>query len=97
MNWDRVADDILPAIFETSGVQLCPRFPQLKLPADNQPGFNFPERLPLDRICVLDSTDKNADPELELISPSQAIQVLLSHTAGTRLFEPKLEQPLDHF
>ena len=89
-NWDRVADDILPATLEASGGRVWPHFPQLKLPPDKQPGFNFPEQLPLDRICVLDSADKNAEPELELLLPSQAIQVLLSHTAGTRLFEPKL-------
>jgi len=89
-DWERVADDILPATLEASGAQVWPRFPQLKLPPDKQPGFNFPKKLPLDRICVLASAEENADPELELLSPSQAIQVLLSHTAGTRLFEPKL-------
>ena len=88
--WQRVADDILPVTFEETGVQSWPHFPQLKLPPDKQPGLNFPEQLPLDRICVLASTDENAEPELELLPPNQAIQVLLSHTAGTRLFDPKL-------
>jgi len=89
-NWKRVADDILPATLEDTGAQIWPRFPQLKLPPDKQPGMNFPEQLPLDRICVLASVDENANPEIELLRPGQAIQVLLSHTAGTRLFEPKL-------
>jgi len=89
-NWDRIADDILPTTLDSSGARIWPRFPQLKLPPDKQPGFNFPEQLPLDRVCILASADKNAEPELELLSPSQAIQVLLSHTAGTRLFGPKL-------
>ena len=88
--WERLADDILPVSHNDSGVQALPHFPQLKLPLDKQPGFNFPEQLLLDRICVLASADEDASPELRLLSSSQAIQVLLSHTAGTRLFEPKL-------
>lgn len=89
-NWDRVADDILPATLETSGVRVWPHFPQLKLPSDKQPGLNFPEQLPLDKLCLLKAVDADIAPAISLLPPNQAIQVLLAHTAGTRLFTPDL-------
>ena len=89
-NWRRIADDILPTSCEVSNVEIFPRFPQLKLPPNKQPSFNFPERIPLNKICVLASVNKKAEPKLGLLLPSQALQVLLKHTAGTRLFTPEL-------
>ena len=88
--WQRVADDILPVTLEETGVQAWPHFPQLKLPADNQPGLNFPERLPLDKICLLEKADADAAPELQRLPPNQAVRVLIGHTAGSRLFSPDL-------
>ncbi len=86
--WQRVADDILPATLEPEGVRVWPRFPQLKLPAGEQPGLTLPEQLPLDRICVLENVEVDATPGLQLLPPGQAVRLLISHTAGTRLFGP---------
>jgi len=88
--WQRVADDILPVTLEKIGVQAWPHFPQLKLPADNQPGLNFPEQLPLDKVCLLEKADASVAPKLEQLPPSKAVRVLLAHTAGSRLFSPDL-------
>jgi hypothetical protein len=88
--WGLVADDILPAKMAVNGVSLLPHFPQLKLPVATQPGLKLPESLPLDKVCVLKSTTQEAAPELELLSPGLAVQALLRHTAGTRIFSPEM-------
>jgi len=86
--WQLVADDILPVTYEDPKVTAWPRFPQLKLPADAQPGLALSEKLSLSRICLLSPTDR--DPKLHLLSRGETVQALLSHTAGTRLFSPEL-------
>ena len=96
-NWKRLADDILPANATDEGIQLYPHFPQLKIPPDKQPGLNFPEILPLDKICLLNAVEKDAPPKINLLPKNQAIQALLSHTAGTRLFTPELLAKHLHF
>ncbi len=88
--WHRVADDILPVTAGSVGMEAWPRFPQLKLSPHVQPGVGLPERLPLDRICVLEPADKDQLPSLLLLPPNESVQVLLKHTAGTRLFDPRL-------
>ena len=85
-----VADDILPVRVGTDGVDLLPHFPQLKLPAAVQPGQGLPESLPLTWICALIPAGQDATAELQLLQPSLAIQVLLSHTAGTCMFSPEM-------
>jgi hypothetical protein len=89
-DWRLVADDILPVTMSSGRVNAWPRFPQLKLPMEAQPGPGLPEQIPLNRICVLTHADMDKMPELQLLPPGQSIQVLLRHTAGTRLFEPAL-------
>ncbi|MEW5939861.1 MAG: hypothetical protein AB1750_09390 [Chloroflexota bacterium] len=86
----RVADDILPVTIEDTGLTAWPRFPQLKLPLDSQPGAALPESIPAGWICRLAPTDPASDPALDRLSSSQATQTLLRHTAGTRLFETDL-------
>ncbi|MFZ5919775.1 MAG: hypothetical protein ACOYY3_01845 [Chloroflexota bacterium] len=88
--WQRVADDILPASLEPEGVRVWPRFPQLKLLPDQQPGLTLPEHLPLERICVLEDTEADAAPGLQLLPRGRAAQELIRHTAGTRLLGPGL-------
>jgi hypothetical protein len=85
--WRRAADDILPVTLNSSGVDVWPSFPQLKLPMNAQPGSSLPECIPLDRVFVLTSADLNASPQLQLLPKSKAAQILLSHTAGTRMFD----------
>jgi len=89
-NWRLVADDILPVTLSSDNVDAWPHFPQLKLPVEAQPGPSLPEQIPISKICVLTHADMDKMPELELLQPSQSIQVLLRHTAGTRLFDSAL-------
>ncbi len=89
-NWRLVADDILPVIADDISVMALPRFPQLKLPINAQPGVSLPEQLPIHAICILQTVDKNAAPHLNFIQPSLAVRDILAHTAGTRMFTPEL-------
>ena len=94
-NWQLLADDILPVTLEASGLVGWPHFPQLKLPADAQPGLNWPEQVPISAICLLHPVDAGDQPKIQLLPGLKAIQSLLSHTAGTRLFgETLLEKHL---
>jgi hypothetical protein len=86
----RIADDILPITLGASEVDVWPHFPQLKLSKESQPGPGLPEHLPLDRICVLTSAEPDQHPNLRLLSPGQALQAIVSHTAGTRMFDAAL-------
>ncbi len=89
-NWQLVADDILPINLNASGASIFPHFPQLKLPTNAQPGIDLPENLPLKYICVLTHAEPGEMPDLQKISTAQTVQSLLSHTAGTRMFNPAL-------
>jgi len=80
----------LPVRTEIDGVNVLPHFPQLKLPIYAQPGPGLPEHLPLTRLCVLTPAGQDTMPELQLLSPNLALQALLSHTAGTRMFTPQM-------
>ena len=88
--WRLVADDILPVKMDPNGVSVLPRFPQLKLPMDAQPGVHLPEQLPLKSICVLEHAEADQMPELQKLSTAQTVQALLSHIAGTRMFNASL-------
>ncbi|HET7145385.1 MAG TPA: hypothetical protein VFI68_15295, partial [Anaerolineales bacterium] len=88
--WRLVADDILPVKIDPSGVSVLPRFPQLKLPMDAQPGVDLPEQLPLNTIVVLAQAEASQMPELDKLSTAQTVQSLLSHIAGTRMFNASL-------
>jgi hypothetical protein len=88
--WQLAADDILPVSMGTDNVVAWPRFPQLKLPVDAQPGLGLPEQLSISKVCVLSNADVDQMPALERLPASQAVQAYLGHTAGTRLFTPDL-------
>ena len=81
------ADDILPVTLDESSLTAWPHFPQLKLPLNTQPGPALPEKLPVGWICLLDTSD---DISIQPLSPSDAAQIILRHTAGTRLLPPEL-------
>lgn len=89
-DWQLMADDILPVTMEQSGLTGWPHFPQLKLPLDAQPGPNWPEQMPIGKICVLVSANKDDEPDLQPLSGMDTMRVFLSHTAGTRLFDDTL-------
>jgi hypothetical protein len=88
--WQLAADDILPVTLGTEYVMAWPRFPQLKLPVDAQPGPSLPEQLSISKVCVLSDAGENEMPALERLPASQAVQAFLGHTAATRLFTPEL-------
>ena len=88
--WRMVADDILPVKMDANGVRVLPHFPQLKLPLDAQPGIGLPEHLPLKYICVLTHAEPDQMPELQILSTAQTVKALLSHIAGTRMFDSML-------
>lgn len=81
------ADDILPVTLDEAGLSAWPHFPQLKLPLNTQPGPALPEKLPIGWICLLDTSDEIS---LQPLSPSDTVQIILRHTAGTRLLPPEL-------
>lgn len=89
-DWRLVADDILPVTIGSAGVRAWPHFPQLKLSSQAQPGPGLPEQLRLDRIFVLAGADEDSMPEIQILPPGQAVQMILRHSAGTRLFDPDL-------
>ncbi|HMB22231.1 MAG: hypothetical protein ACM33V_07755 [Chloroflexota bacterium] len=89
-NWRLVADDILPVEIGARGMGALSHFPQLKLSPAAQPGRSLPELLPLHSICALTPAGEDKTAELELLPPNLAIQVLLSHTAGTRMFSAEM-------
>ncbi len=88
--WLRVADDILPVTALPSRVEAWPRFPQLKLPVESRSGQGLPEHIPVSRICLLTNDDERHAPQLQLLARGKAAQILIGHTAGTRLFDPRL-------
>ena len=88
--WRLAADDILPVTMGADGVIAWPRFPQLKLPVNAQPGPGLPEQLPISKLCVLSEAGADESPTLQHLPANQAIQAYLGHTAGTRLFAPDL-------
>jgi hypothetical protein len=88
--WRLVADDILPVTISSDGVLAWPHFPQLKLPVDKQPGPSLPEPLSISKVCVLTEAKLYDMPALKRLSSTQAIQMYLGHTAGTRLFDPEM-------
>jgi hypothetical protein len=88
--WRLAADDLLPVIMDANGISALPRFPQLKLPIDSQPGAGLPERLPLKNVCVLMYAEPDQMPELQKIPTAQTVQSLLTHIAGARMFNTSL-------
>lgn len=88
--WQRVADDILPVTIAAENILAWTHFPQLKLGTNEQPALNLPESLPLNHICLLVSAASDVMPRLEKMSQGDAVKALLSHTAGTQIFDAAL-------
>jgi len=92
LGWTPVADDILPVEPTADGLDVLPRFPQLKLPAAEQYPADAPERLPLCTAFALapDRTGDRVDVAVERLAPLPASLALLRHTAAARLFDRNL-------
>ena len=88
--WRLAADDILPVTQGVGGLTAWPHFPQLKLPLEYQPGLGLPEQISIHAVVKLTDADSDGKPDLKVMPASQAVQAYLGHTAGTRLFGPRL-------
>jgi hypothetical protein len=88
--WRLASDDILPVTLGPGGVTTWPRFPQLKLPGEAQPGVFLPEQLPVSKVCVLTDSMGSENPGLQPLAAGQSVQAYLGNTAGARLFSPEL-------
>ena len=90
-DWSRLSDDLLPVRLDESGPCVLPHFPQLKLPALEQPSRGLPETIELAAIYVLNG---GAEPgrgiESRVLSPRAAVAALARHTVAARLFAPEL-------
>ena len=83
----RLGDDLLPIDWENGGLGVRPRFPQLKLPVNSQPGLSFPERLPLAAVYLL---EEGPIIRIEPLSPASAALTLAAHSVAARLFDHAL-------
>lgn len=88
--WRLVADDILPVKIDSNEVIVLPHYPQLKLPKNAQPWVGLPEELSLNIIVLLKHARATQMPELDKLSTAQAVESLLGHMAGTRMFNASL-------
>lgn len=88
--WRRIADDILPVGLEGGRLWAYPRFPQLKLPAEEQYPENAPERLPVTVVYDLAQPDGSGQIHVEPLSVREAMLLLVSQTVAARLFPPQL-------
>ena len=89
----RLADDVLPLEVADAAAPVRPAFPQLKLPADGQPGAVAPERLRLQAIYLLPTALEEVvggGVEIAPLAPGEALAALLRHTVATRLFTADL-------
>lgn len=96
--WRRVIDDTLPWGLDEAGRCVArPHFPQLKLPAEQQPVHLVAEHIPPAVLYVLVTAPAGSDPAVgvERLSPQASALALLRHTVGGRLFgKPLLGQHL---
>lgn len=78
----RLCDDITPLRCSASGVEVLPRFPQLKLAAQEP---DLPQAVPLRRICWL---DRAATTQLTALPSHVVGRKVLQHTVAAKLFSP---------
>jgi len=88
--WRRLADDTLPVAMTATGPMAFPRFPQLKLPIDQQVGAETPEQIPLGAVFLLDAATSSLSPALEVLDRRSAASLLVKHTMATSLFDAPL-------
>jgi len=84
------ADDLLPTSADGEWPMAHPRYPQLKLPAVDQPGARLPEGVKIRAIYELERVDELSTPLLEALSKRQAALQLIRHSVATRLFRDRI-------
>ena len=89
--WRRAADDVVPVRWADDHGEpaVLPRFPQLKLSSDRQPGAGLPESASLTGLFLLSPGDA-ADVRCQPLSRTNAALALLRHTVAARLFSSEL-------
>lgn len=88
----RVADDILPLTTGDGAPVVRPRFPQLKLPDDQQVPMAL-DGLALRAAYILDTTAEAAPTPVSSsppLGPADALLAIAEHTVAVRLFGPAL-------
>lgn len=91
--WQRIIDDTLPVRYsEGEAFVAMPHFPQLKVPAAEQPVYLVPEAMDLGAVYVLGPQDPALSHEVVTheLSDSEATMALIQHTVGSRLFSSEL-------
>ncbi len=88
----RICDDILPVALGQDSLLALPHFPQLKLPADQQPPLHAPASLPLHTVYVLDKNPPQGENNVDLhrLTRAEATMALVQHTVAARLFDKEL-------
>ena len=83
-----LTDDVTPVVLSPSGVEVRPRFPQLKLPADRQPAHDAAERVRLRAAYLLELPESGAADEVSVegLDQSRGLAALVRHTVAVRLF-----------
>jgi hypothetical protein len=88
----RIGDDILPLESGPTRPNALPHFPQLKLSMEEQVPHDFPERVPLAAVYVLDTrSGQNAEGvRISNLPPHASTAALVRHSVASRLFTPTL-------
>lgn len=85
------ADDCLPVRLGRKNCNGLPRFPQLKLPIDEQPGVFLQAQLPIHRLFVLAKAGSDTTRvEYRRLTSRRAAVALASHTISSRLYDRQL-------
>jgi hypothetical protein len=93
LGWTRLADDVLPLALGADGIEMRPRFPQLKLDAAEQYPSDAAARLPLAGLVLLERGIRTA---VQPLSARAAADLILRSTLASRLLpQPWLAEHLE--
>ncbi|HVN75236.1 MAG TPA: hypothetical protein VMT19_02895 [Thermoanaerobaculaceae bacterium] len=87
-----LTDDVTPLAPSADGVEVRPRFPQLKLPDERQPASNAPHAVALRAAYLLGVPDAASSRavSVEALDPARGLAALVRHTVAVRLFSRDL-------
>jgi hypothetical protein len=86
----RIGDDILPLTLGDEGLYVLPHFPQMKLPADDQPSARVGEQVPLATVYVLGRPEERGAVYIRPLDKQEGALALIRHTVASRLFDAGL-------
>jgi hypothetical protein len=86
-----LGDDAVPVTTGLGSVDVLARYPQLKLPPNEQPWASSPERLPLASVYLLEpAASATSSVRSKACGPVAAVSTLVAHTVAARLFDREL-------